>query len=243
MAAPFVGFAAGAFKVAAQAAPAVAQAAPAVAPSSPVQCKHGEPCQRRVSNTASNPNRAFFKCAREPRSAQCNFFQWEDEAVQQVAPSTVPVEEFMAAARERGWDAKPIAQLVSAAHHVHVELRRPEAPAEATLVYVAPTGADAHWPRTLELQWHCAEAACGGALQEGWAHVVAVQQAEDGFHLFRRASLAARIVASRRMDNEVRIEAVRSNKHEVVAHVPADMLATEQWGEGWWGNGPQAMEQ
>ncbi|KAG2433407.1 hypothetical protein HXX76_008465 [Chlamydomonas incerta] len=44
----------------------------------PVPCACGEPAARRVSNSAANPGRAFFKCAKGI-GQQCKFFKWEDE--------------------------------------------------------------------------------------------------------------------------------------------------------------------
>ncbi|KAG2449310.1 hypothetical protein HYH02_005466 [Chlamydomonas schloesseri] len=44
----------------------------------PVPCACGEPAVRRVSNSANNPGRAFFKCAKGI-GQQCKFFKWEDE--------------------------------------------------------------------------------------------------------------------------------------------------------------------
>lgn len=41
-------------------------------------CQCSEPCQRRISSSAANPGRPFFKCAR-PQGEQCRFFKWEDE--------------------------------------------------------------------------------------------------------------------------------------------------------------------
>lgn len=41
----------------------------------PVPCACGEPAVRRVSNSAANPGRPFFKCAKG-MGQQCKFFKW-----------------------------------------------------------------------------------------------------------------------------------------------------------------------
>lgn len=43
-----------------------------------VMCLCGEPAASRTSQTARNPGRVFYRCARPSAAAPCEFFQWAD---------------------------------------------------------------------------------------------------------------------------------------------------------------------